>query len=530
MKLSSYIGQINQNFVQTPSGENVSLEQGLKNGMEAIYGKQSGQSITGEVLQRSGNEILLSLGQNQLLQAKLEGSMSAQPGQLLTFQIRNNSGGKVVLCPLFENLSQDPNISKALSQAGLPENEITALMVRAMMEEGLPIDKQSLYQMNRLVNNYPHANMETLVQMQRLSLPITPESIVQFEAYKNYQHQLSGGLMDIADAFSQTFKEITGSGNMEEGISFYRDVVSVFTEKESGTILQTEDGQVMSKNGEGTSGAIKGGAALLEELPESELREMAEGLRKAGAQESLVKSLVSGKATTQELLAEVERLLSGETEDKSDLFSLLEGKAFKNILKNEMGRQWLMLPEEVAEEGSVDKLYERLNSQMKQLSQALSQTAKADTPLARTIANVSNNIDFMNQMNQVFTYVQLPLKMQGRDANGELYVYTNKKNLAKKDGTVSALLHLDMEHLGSVDVHVALTDQKVATKFYLKDESALTMIADHIELLNERLQKRGYSMNAQFLTKEEDTNVMEEILDQNKNISVLAGYSFDARA
>lgn len=207
MKLSSYIGQINQNFVQTPSGENVSLEQGLKNGMEAIYGKQSGQSITGEVLQRSGNEILLSLGQNQLLQAKLEGSMSAQPGQLLTFQIRNNSGGKVVLCPLFENLSQDPNISKALSQAGLPENEITALMVRAMMEEGLPIDKQSLYQMNRLVNNYPQANMETLVQMQRLSLPITPESIVQFEAYKNYQHQLSGGLMDIADAFSQTFKE-----------------------------------------------------------------------------------------------------------------------------------------------------------------------------------------------------------------------------------------------------------------------------------------------------------------------------------
>ncbi|MDE7009086.1 MAG: flagellar hook-length control protein FliK, partial [Lachnospiraceae bacterium] len=177
-----------------------------------------------------------------------------------------------------------------------------------------------------------------------------------------------------------------------------------------------------------------------------------------------------------------------------------------------------------------DKLYERLNSQMKQLSQALSQTAKADTPLARTIANVSNNIDFMNQMNQVFTYVQLPLKMQGRDANGELYVYTNKKNLAKKDGTVSALLHLDMEHLGIVDVHVALTDQKVATKFYLKDESALDMIADHIELLNERLQKRGYSMNAQFLTKEEDTNMMEEILDQNKNISVLAGYSFDARA
>jgi len=222
--------------------------------------------------------------------------------------------------------------------------------------------------------------------------------------------------------------------------------------------------------------------------------------------------------------------LSDEAADKESLFSLLEGKGFKNVLKNEMNRQWLLKPEEVAEEHSVDKLYERLSSQMKQLSQALSQTARPDTPLARTLSNVSGNIDFMNQMNQMFTYVQIPLKMQGQEANGELFVYTNKKNLAKKEGTVSALLHLDMEHLGSVDVHVALTYQKVSTKFYLKDEKALDLIANHIDLLNERLEKRGYSMNAQFMVKDEDKSVMDEILEQNKNISVLAGYSFDARA
>lgn len=530
MKLTSYVGQINQNFTQTPGSEGASLEQGLKNGMEAIYGKQTGQSITGEVLQRNGNEILLSLGQNQLIQAKLEGNMSAQPGQLLTFQIRNNAGGKVVLSPLFENLSQDPNISKALAQAGLPENEITAQMVKAMMQEGLPIDKQSLYQMNRLINNNPLADMQTLAQMQRLSLPVTPENISQFEAYKNYQHQLSDGLMEITDAFTQTFSELTGSGSMAEGLSFYQDVISVFLDKASETILQTEDGQVVQTQAQGTQAEINGDPKFIEALSEAEIKELAAGLGKAGASEAFIKSFTAGKLNSQEFLAEVDRLLSGGAEDKSALFSLLEGKGFKDILKNEMGRQWLMLPEEVAEERSVDKLYERLNSQMRQLNQALSQTVKGDTPLARTLTNVSNNIDFMNQMNQMFTYVQIPLKMHNREANGELYVYTNKKNLAKKEGTVSALLHLDMEHLGSVDVHVALTDQKVSTKFYLKDDRALDLIAEHIDLLNERLEKRGYSMNAQFLTKEDDTNVMEEILDQNKNISVLSGYSFDARA
>ena len=163
MRLSSYTNQINQTFVENMNSENTStLEQGLKNGMDAVRGRLPGQSITGEVLMRDGSDILISLGENQLLQAKLEGSMSAQPGQFLTFQIKNNANSKIVLSPLFENLSQDPNVSKALQAAGLPETNLTAGMVKAMMQEGLPINKQSLYQMNRLINANPQVSMETL--------------------------------------------------------------------------------------------------------------------------------------------------------------------------------------------------------------------------------------------------------------------------------------------------------------------------------------------------------------------------------
>ncbi len=270
---------------------------------------------------------------------------------------------------------------------------------------------------------------------------------------------------------------------------------------------------------------------VTELLSREDITELTNALKQSGAPESLVKSMLLGKLSGNELLAEVGRLLSeDEAVDKEALFKLLDGKEFKQVLKNEMNRQWLLMPEEVAEENSVDKLYERLNNQIKQLQQALSQTVKSDTPLAKTVANVSGNIEFMNQLNQMFTYVQLPLKMQNQSANGELFVYTNKKSLAKKDGTVSALLHLDMEHLGSIDVHISLTEQKVATKFYLKDDSALDLIEANIDLLNNRLNQRGYSVSAQFLKQEEDGSVMDEILKQNKNVSILAGYSFDARA
>lgn len=570
MRLSSYINQINQSFTENTGIDSASsLEQGLKNGMDAILGKTAGQSITGEVLFRDGSNILISMGENQLLQAKLEGNMSAQPGQLLTFQIKNNSANKVVLSPLFENLSQDPNVSKALQAAGIPETNVTAGMVKAMMQEGLPINRQSLYQMTRMMNANPQVDVQTLAQMQRMNLPVTSENIFQFEAYKNFQHQLGESLSDIADAFTQSFQEMTGSGEIQQGLNFYKEVLGVLTEgfqepeiaegksgqmeavKEGAEqILQNADSDgkesvpgVSDAVREAASDAVKEAVSDIAKetgngqenqsltLPEKELNELVKQLKQAGMPDRVVGAVAQNRMSGQALLHEVEKMLSDEAlPDKEKLFDLLEGKEFKHVLKNEMNRQWLLLPEDVGKENSVDKLYERLNSQMNRLNQVLSQNAKEDVPLAKAVSNVSNNIDFMNQLNQMFTYVQIPLKMHGKEANGELFVYTNKKSLAKKDGSVSALLHLDMEYLGGLDVYVALTDKKVSTKFYLQDEGALDLIAQNIDLLNKRLEERGYSANAEFINREGNTNVMEEMLGQNKNISVLAGYSFDARA
>ncbi len=546
MKLSAFFGQVNQNYVENTGIETTpAMEQGLKNGMNAILGKLPGQTISGEVLMKEGSDVLLSIGKNQLLQAKLEGNMSVLPGQLLAFQIKNNSGSKVVLAPLFENMGQDPNVSRALAAAGLPENSVTSQMVKAMMQEGLPIDKQSLYQMNRLISANPQADLQTLVQMQRLSLPVTPESIAQFEAYKSYQHQLTNSLTDITEAFTQTFQEITGNGNIQEGLTFYREVLGALLDGEAKAQEPSSDetgigtgtkAEAEAKTGQVSQSQVSGKAMEGElvkpgVLPEEDLKEFAQQMKQVGVPDKVTAALLNNRISATELLGEIEKLLSEENApDKGALFELLEGKGFKHLLKNHMTNQWLLNPEEVAKENSVEKLYERLNSQMNRLNQALSQAARADTPLARTVSNVSNNIDFMNQLNHMFTYVQIPLKMQGKNANGELFVYTNKKSLAKKDGSVSALLHLDMEHLGSVDVHVALNNQKVSTKFYLQDDSALDLIAQNISILNKRLEDRGYSMNAEFINKEENTTVMDEILKQGKNISALAGYSFDARA
>lgn len=542
MNLSSLFLQGNTNNIEVNGKEMTSsaLEQGLRNGMEAISEKAAGQSVTGEVIEMDGKDILLAIGKNQLLRARLEGSMQVETGRQLTFAILKNTGGsKVTLSPLFENMGNDPNVSKALQAAGIPETEITAKAVSLMMQEGMSVDKNSLQQMIRMINLNPQAELETLVQLTRLQIPITEESIFQFQAYKNYEHQLSEGLLQIADSLTETVQGFMGEGNTEAGLALYKEIFTLLTggENENGilpkeAVLNSQQ-TAAETGGEAEISQQAVGTHREDSIPRENLALLLTQMKEAGVPEQFLSMLSVKNPTPKELLSGLNTLLSQEIltpEQKNELGKLLTGKEFSSLLKKELTKQWFLEPQEVGEENKVEKLYERLNTQLKNLSHALEETVKADNPLARTVSTVSGNIDFMNQLNQMFTYVQIPLKLQGKEANGELYVYTNKKNLAQKDGKVSALLHLDMEHLGGVDVHVAMEEKRVSTKFYLADDKALDLVAQNIHILNERLEKRGYSMSSEFLHRDEAGNVLEEILKQDKNISVLSGYSFDARA
>ena len=570
MRLSSLFVQGNQSYIDGNGKEtdSASLEQNLKNGMEEIASKQPGQSVTGEVIEKNGSDILLAIGKNQMLRAKLDAGIPVEEGQMMTFSIKNASGAKVILSPLYANTGNDPNVSKALQMAGIPENALTGKMVQTMMQEGMSIDRDSLSRMLRVVSANPEANVETVVQLSRLEIPVTENTLFQMEAYKNLEHQITDGIFEIADALQNTAAVMINDGDAEGAVSLYREILSLLSEGES--VQPQAEGEAQISVGlplEETL-PLKEAVRLLNEFlngdalqPDKEIVEENALLRESGlqtekGQEFLGQQKIeSGLQTEGQQRAEssiqadggtplktigvlLERLekalLSDEIapHQRESISRLFSGKEFQQAIKNEMIKQWLLTPEDVGKEHKAEELYEKLNSQLSRFRQTLNQSVGADTSLAKAVSNLSGNIDFMNQMNQMFTYIQLPLKLQSQEANGELYVYTNKKNLAKKDGEVSALLHLDMEHLGSVDVYVSMKDTKVSTQFRLKDDSALDLIAGHIDLLNERLNKRGYTMNASFVKKgeEETGSVMEEILKQDKNISILSGYSFDARA
>lgn len=201
------------------------------------------------------------------------------------------------------------------------------------------------------------------------------------------------------------------------------------------------------------------------------------------------------------------------------------------MLRHTIERQWVIEPGELKQENRISRLYEKMELQIRQMEQAVEQVRETAKPFLQAAADVRGNIEFMNQMNQLYTYIQMPLKMMGQNANGELYVYTNKKKMQESGTELTAFLHLDMEDLGSTDVTVRLKDRKVNTNFYLPDDASYSLIEKHLPILEKRLKNKGYNCTLTIQNEKKDKNFMEEFLQKERAATAaLHRYSFDVRA
>ncbi len=518
-----------------------------------------GQTIQGAVISRNGNTVQIALSQDLLINARIEQSISLALGQNMSFEVKTNNGAVLSLAPLYANMANQATILRALGAAGLPETAENIEMVARMMEEGMPIDRDTILNVSRQLLEFPTQDPATVIQMIRLGLSITEANIEQFEQYQNAGHQLLGSAEMIAQELPEIFHELMGEGRVSQAYAFYESVLEIFTEagmaeaviqkgaeNEAGQADATKllhaqmqdaglDDLQLTEMKEGAEAQEMRPSGQDPALTDSQWRSLGDMLRELGVEEYTAGQIRNGEVSAKEVLSLIRNLMPGAGEMPSHVLErLFGGKEFEGLLRAEVERQWLIEPREVADPRKVEQLYERIREQSMRLNEAVQTAGKADAPVARSAQNLQNNVDFMNQMNHMFAYIQLPLKMAGNHAHGDLYVYTNKKNLAAKDGNVSALLHLDMEHLGAMDVYVTMQHNKVNTNFTLQDESSLDLIEQHISLLDERLAGRGYTLKAQFQVKEEDeeknASIMQTILSQDKNISVLSRTSFDMRA
>ena len=495
------------------------------------------------------------------------------------FQVKSNDGSQIAIRPFsVEGTGANYTLLQALSAAGVPTESNYLSMVNRMMEEQMPIDRNSIQQMARMVNAHPEIDVQTLVQLNKLGITINEQNAVQFENYlddkqaitndfdqlieelpqvleseslspqqmRNFGSEfllaLTDGLEDVPlqnngfvsqEMLTESVAQNTIEKNITDGNSLEKSAIL-----ENGELLQTtEDGETVTQEtaieqsvqqSESYSATPHTLGALLDGKQLQNLNTMLGELLGTDATRYTKDSGVA------EVLKDIQQVLKDSLPiEREQIGKLFSSKEFVHMVKDSMQQQWTLQPQDLEADGTdkVAKLYDRMNAQLEKIVEALKSVGQENTGFAQTAADIQSNVEFMNQINQAYTYVQIPLQMSGQNASAELFVYTNKKALAEGDRELTAFLHLDLDHLGATDVSVKMKNKQVSTNFYLDDDASYQLISLNIDRLEKRLQEKGYQCKVSVINEAKHVNFVENFLKKDQpSAGQLHRYSFDMRA
>lgn len=578
MQISNLVSQYNNSVA---NGEPMTGAKGVEKLVSSLNEMSKGMIFEGTVSSVRGNQVKLALSNGQQILARLAGKFSFEQGQSVFFQVKNNDGGTIEIKPYtVDGEGANLTLMDALKAAGLPVDGINLSMVNKMMEEQMPIDKTSLNQMYQLVQDNKDINVTTLVELKRLGIEINQVNAAQFENYANDKQAITIAMDSLIDELPNALSAEDLS--MYKLVTQARDILNIVTEglpeeafisSEASDMSQYEtimrDNQsapvvkkhfniaelfesLNSVSGESqdihTTQKINNTPAtdtiLLQEnetksntigllLSDKQIEELNEQVRMLlpNLQENNI-SLYSEDSSVVGILNDIKSMLENTPANADTLRHLFSGEAFKLMLKEALEQQWMIKPGDLEKNPKkLDGLYDKIEKQITNMEIIL-KTSGVVNPKAEALAdNIRGNIEFMNQINEAYTYVQVPLKMNEKNASGQLYVYTNKKSMSNPDKELSAFLHLDLEHLGGTDVSIKMLHRKVTTNFYLDSDESYALVKQFLPVLEKRLQDKGYNCELNVNSGSKQMNFVAGFLKKDlPPTGQVHRYSFDIRA
>ena len=578
MQISNLVSQYNNSVA---NGEPMTGAKGVEKLVSSLNEMSKGMIFEGTVSSVRGNQVKLALSNGQQILARLAGKFSFEQGQSVFFQVKNNDGGTIEIKPYtVDGEGANLTLMDALKAAGLSVDGINLSMVNKMMEEQMPIDKTSLNQMYQLVQDNKDINVTTLVELKRLGIEINQVNAAQFENYANDKQAITIAMDSLIDELPNALSAEDLS--MYKLVTQARDILNIVTEglpeetfisSEASDMSQYEaimrDNQsapvvkkhfniaelfesLNSVSGESqdiyTTQKINNAPAtdtiLLQEnetksntigflLSDKQIEELNEQVRMLlpNLQENNI-SLYSEDSSVVGILNDIKSMLENTPANADTLRHLFSGEAFKLMLKEALEQQWMIKPGDLEKNPKkLDGLYDKIEKQITNMETIL-KTSGVVNPKAEALAdNIRGNIEFMNQINEAYTYVQVPLKMNEKNASGQLYVYTNKKSMSNPDKELSAFLHLDLEHLGGTDVSIKMLHRKVTTNFYLDSDESYALVKQFLPVLEKRLQDKGYNCELNVNSGSKQMNFVAGFLKKDlPPTGQVHRYSFDIRA
>ena len=533
---------------------------------------REGQTLRGVISDIHGNDITLSMEDGSSFTGQLPDANQYSIGQKAAFLITGLENNTIYMKATTGAylLNMEDTIAQALEEALLPRSPRNLDVVRSLLSNNQSISRENIMASIQLSAQYPEADVHSVITMKCLGLPMTNESVLQFENYQNQTHQLLYKMDTLTDSIGDMLHAIgsqvpalakeTASALLDlalEGVTVPEqtgEAATVSAEENSEAPIpetgeeaaDTTDNPVQNSS-DGTAGAetstpfsrVKNLINNLTEsvgtkntpepetpafskeevgayLPEEERAAVHEQLRDLPFSEAAKKQLADGTLSVSRFLTEIKQMLPNLTDGQAG--KLISSDAFRKLVKGQFLSNWTISPKQLKEPGALTETYEKMAKEWETLSH-FSQTVLGKdvfSKLSSSASDMTENLNFMKTLNETFPYIQLPIKLQNQNAHADLYVMTRKEALKKNPDNLKVLLHLDMEHLGTLDIRIAKENTAVSLNFFVSEKDTLHLFERNVELLQDAINAQGYACTSELSLKEKEVDIVNDFLATNK--------------
>lgn len=539
---------------------------------------KEGQIFNGKILDITNNKVSIMLDNNKTLFAQMTEAVNMNIGDSLTFMIKENNGANVLIKPHGDGVSnmKDSAIYKILDANSISPTDKNYQIAEGLMNNNMPVDKASMLKVMQQAYKFPDTSIDTLINLNKIGMPVTESNISQYEAYMTNNHQLTNDISNLSQSIVNFNKESVGQilnqmgittdhaldqlstfnsnllNALSDGVEAPNIVIAdIVVNNETNSVnegfAQVVDLQVAT-NPENTASvqnqmvtepniSVETLASKLN-LSSENLEGLINELKNAGISEPVINTILDKSESPMQLINNINEIINHSDKLNVDLESireLLTSDSYNNVLSEAIKDKLTLNPKDMENPSELDDLYKSIYDKTNKLMEAFSASSNssAGDNMSQAAKSMQQRIDFMQNLNNMFAYAQLPVKLDNHQMNSDLYVYMNKRNIKSSKEDVSALLHLDMDHLGATDVHVSLHGTNVHTRFYVEDEISAKIIDEHMTMLEKAINENGFNLTNEVITREPTlatsaNMVVKEMLGDDLEKSVKR-YSFDVR-
>ncbi|MCL2772815.1 MAG: flagellar hook-length control protein FliK [Oscillospiraceae bacterium] len=449
----------------------------------------------------------------------------------------------------------------ALRDADIEVTPYTMEIVKSLINGSLPLTEKNITSLLLNSQMFKDTPLNMLALMMRLEIPVTQENVAQFENLLGPEEKLSDKIEVLIN--KMTGEIFADNKNTDELLSSLSKIINVISDNSDksdsvGNINNKSAQPNLSQNG------ITNGKPLFNRYEMSNLLNMLKDLKASESVLNRIAHINSDNIKGEGSLGNAEnsadslskaqdifgiinnfvqaanariqnvnssRLSAGiitpkEYEQYShQIFekvkNLFESTEFQKLLKSAIEDKLFISPKNLSG-GQIEKFYNSLNENLNKLIDLTagnkSGTSAFQYKFQSDAKSIKDCLSLMNELNKTMPFLQIPIKFSDKIVNSDLYIFKNKKRKERSSGNgaknLNALIKLELENLGKVDIYVNIAGKNVRSKFFADKEESVNEINKNLPALDNIITKMGFNFTSSASSSEKGFDFIDDFINR----------------